>query len=167
MSLQGQRVRRWYEHVRNGVWSLGLFLLAGCLCGALSRRHPLRHGRISGWNSLPRGHPRLSGELAHCEVFMALAHDGTAFGSFPHLKQRFSTRHKSTQANGGTAPLILNLATVYSCEVSCTPRLLNPHGKDPPVAVAYRGGVWGVQPPPRNSEGPPNRPRLNPVCENC
>ena len=32
------------------------------------------------------------------------------------------------------------------------------------TAVAYRGGVWGVQTPPRNSEGPtkivPNSTRL-------
>jgi len=34
--------------------------------------------------------------------------------------------------------------------------------------VAYRGGwVWGgVQPPPpRNSEGPPNRAKLNPIVK--
>ena len=35
------------------------------------------------------------------------------------------------------------------------------------VAVAYRGGLWGVQPPPRTSEGPPKSCQTQPDCENC
>ena len=36
-------------------------------------------------------------------------------------------------------------------------------------SVAYRGGggVWGVQPPPRNSEDPPKSCQTQPDCENC
>ena len=34
-------------------------------------------------------------------------------------------------------------------------------------AVVYRGGVWGVQPPPRNSKGPPKSCQTQPDCENC
>ena len=33
-------------------------------------------------------------------------------------------------------------------------------------SVAYRGGVWGVHPPPRNSEGPPKSCQTQPDCEN-
>ena len=32
--------------------------------------------------------------------------------------------------------------------------------------VAYRGWIWGVQPPPRNSEGP-HPCQIQPDCENC
>jgi len=33
--------------------------------------------------------------------------------------------------------------------------------------VAYRGGIWGVNPPPpRNSEGPPKSCQTHPDCEN-
>jgi hypothetical protein len=33
--------------------------------------------------------------------------------------------------------------------------------------VAHRGRVWGVQPPSRNSEGPPKSFQTQPECENC
>jgi len=52
----------------------------------------------------------VSWQTAKC--LHVLAHEGIAFGSSSRLKQRFCTRHKGTQANGGTAPLILNLATI-------------------------------------------------------
>ena len=32
-------------------------------------------------------------------------------------------------------------------------------------AVAYRGGVWGVQPPPEIPKALQNRPKLNPVVK--
>ena len=35
------------------------------------------------------------------------------------------------------------------------------------VPVAYRGGVWGVQTSPQNSEGPPKSCQTQPDCENC
>ena len=34
-------------------------------------------------------------------------------------------------------------------------------------SVTYRGEVWGFQPPPRNSEGPPKSCQTQPSCENC
>ena len=36
----------------------------------------------------------------------------------------------------------------------------------PKISGVPRGG-WGVQPPPRNSEGPPKSCHTQPDCENC
>ena len=35
------------------------------------------------------------------------------------------------------------------------------------ISVAYRGGVGGSNPPPRNSEVPPKSCQTQPHCENC
>ena len=43
---------------------------------------------------------------------------------------------------------------------------MDPTGQVGSQAVAYRGGVCGVQTPPRNSEGPTkNRAKLNPIVK--